>query len=271
MRQLGRVLGVPRCGLDRAPAVPAAAEALRQAVRRLAGPWPTYGYHRLTAMLRREGFRVHGPRVRRVMAALGIQGQTPARRVRTPDSGHGFPRDPNRVADRAGTRPDHVGVADSTSGRWRRDFVYLAVLRDVFTRCLRGWALRRALDHALTLQALERALRRHRPEVHHADPGVPYAATAYVERLLGLRTAIRRAAVGEPEEHGSAERLMRTITEEQGERSAYQDFADAHGPRGRFRDDGYQRQRIPSSLGYLTPEEFAQPWRAEPSALLVIP
>jgi transposase InsO family protein len=68
------------------------------------------------------------------------------------------------------------------------------------------------------------------------------------------------AAVGKPEENEFAERLMRTVREEEIDLSEYRDFADAYGQLGRFLDDVYNRKRIHSSLGYLTPAEFERQW-----------
>ena len=88
------------------------------------------------------------------------------------------------------TRPDQVWVADITYVRLREEFVYLAILMDVFTRLVRGWELGRGLDQGLTLAALRRAMRRgRRPEVHHSDQGVPYAA-AYTDLLAGRGVSI---------------------------------------------------------------------------------
>jgi len=133
---------------------------------------------------------------------------------------------------------------------------------DVFTRSIRGWQLSRSLDQGLTLAALERALVSTTPELHHSDQGVQYAATAYVDRLLELRVTPSMAAVGEPRENGFAERLMRTIKEEEVNLSEYRDFDDARRQIGRFLDDVYNVKRIHSSLGYLTPCEFEQQWRS---------
>jgi len=260
------LLGFPRSGLYRAAAPPAGDGELRAALVRLAGEWPTYGYRRLTALLRREGRTVNGKRVRRLMAALGIQGRRPVRRTRTTDSRHGFPRFPNLVEALTVRRPDHVWVGDITYVRLRRDFVYLAVLMDVFTRAVRGWHLGTSLDGALTLTALERALAQHRPEIHHSDQGVQYAAAEYVERLRGVGAAPSMAAVGEPRENGHAERLMRTIKEESVELSEYRDCDDARAQLGGFLDAVYNVKRIHSALGYLTPAEFEQRWRTEQAA-----
>src|SRR5262245_4525828 len=135
---------------------------------------------------------------------------------------------------------------------------------DVFTRRVRGWELGRSLDQGLTLAALRRATRRgRRPEVHHSDQGMQHAATAYAELLAERGEAISMAAVGKPEENGFAERLMRTIREEEIDLSEYRDFADAYGQLGPFLDDVSNRKRIHSALGYLTPDEFEQQWLRE--------
>jgi transposase InsO family protein len=271
VRLVCRATGWPRSSLYLGVAPDAGEAELRQALTRLAGAWPTYGYRRLTALLRREGRPVNAKRVRRVMAALGIAGKAVRRRVRTTDSAHGFPRYPNLAADRVASRPDEVWAADITYVRLRAEFVYLAVLMDVFTRRVRGWALSRSLGQSLTLGALDRALAGGAPAIHHSDQGVQYAATAYVERLTGRGVAISMAAVGVPEENGYAERLMRTIKEEEVALAEYRDYADARRQLGRFLDDVYNCKRIHSSLGYLTPLEFEQQWRRQQAAQTAVP
>jgi putative transposase len=227
----------------------------------MAARWPTYGYRRLARMLRREGWQVNEKRVRRVMHEMGLCGKAPVRKHRTTDSKHDFPRYPNLVAGLEVVRPDQVWVADITYVRLHEDFVYLAVLMDVFTRRIRGWELGRSLDQGLSLAALKRAMRRgRRPEIHHSDQGVQYAATAYTDLLASRGVAFSMAAVGKPEENGFAARLMRTIREKEIDLSEYRDFADAYGQLGRFLDDMDNRKRIHTSLGYLTPAEFERQW-----------
>jgi len=194
------------------------------------------------------------------MHELGIMEKAPERKPRTTDSGHAYPRFPNLVEDLKATRPEQVRVADITYIRLRKEFVYLSVIMDLYTRCIRGWHLGRSLEHELTLVALRMAFERGRPEIHHSDQGVQYAATAYVDMLKGREVKISMASVGEPEENGYAERLMRTIKEEEVDLSEYEDFGDAMKGLGKFLDDVYNRKRIHSSLGYLTPSEFEQQW-----------
>ncbi len=153
---------------------------------------------------------------------------------------------------------------------------------DVFTRSIRGWELGRSLDQQLSLSALRRALADHVPLIHHSDQGVQYpdpvlsglgAATAYTDLLrehdiqISIPTQFVQywvAAIGKAAENGYAERLMRTIKEEEVDLSDYQDFADAYAQIGRFTasserhwvEQVYLHKRIHSALGYLTPAEF---------------
>jgi putative transposase len=255
------VLELARSSYYHAP-VPAAADepSTRAALEQVAAEWPTYGYRRLTAQLAREGQPVNSKRVRRLMAEMGLQAQKPRKKTATTNSRHAFPRYANLVADLMVERPDQVWVGDITYIRLRAGFVYLAVLMDVLTRQLRGWELARSLDQALTLTALERALATGRPEIHHSDQGVQYAATAYVARLQAAGVQVSMAAVGHPEENPYAERLIRTIKDEEVYLADYQDFTEAYAQIGQFLDDVYNRKRIHSALGYLTPAEFAARW-----------
>ena len=246
---------------------------LRTHIERIAGQWPTYGYRRVTAQLRREGTGgVNGKRVRRLMSDLGLAGHAPKRRCRTTNSDHAYPRYPNLLPGREVSQPNAVWVADITYVRLAREFVYLAVLMDVYTRAIRGWELSRHLDQALTLAALERAVATgHVPGIHHSDQGVQYAASAYTGRLASLGAQISIAEQGEPRQNGYAERLMRTIKEEEVALTEYHDFTDAYAQIGRFLDDVYQHKRIHSALGYLTPAEFEAAHQTVSSPPLVIP
>lgn len=237
---------------------------VRTAIERLAGQYPTYGSRRIGAQLRREPDRlvVNRKRVQRLMRQMGLSGKPKQRVVRTTDSRHGYPRYPNLVKDLAIVEPNQVWVADITYVRLRDEEVYLAILMDVFTRSLRGWHLSRSLGQELPLTALNKALRQAKPKIHHSDQGGQYAAHAYVRRLHKAKAQISMAAVGKATENGYAERVIRTIKEEEIYLSDYLSFADAMPQIGHFIDVVYQHKRIHSALGYLTPAEFEAQWRA---------
>jgi putative transposase len=225
-------------------------QELRQAIAAVAGEWPRYGYRRITKQLQRQGWTLNHKRVERLMRELGLQAQRkPKRRIPTTDSSHPFPRYPNVVAHLEMVRPDQVWVCDITSIRLLEEFVYLAVLMDVFTRGIRGWRLGRSLDQSLTLRALEQALAQHTPEIHHSDQGVQYAATAYTDRLRAVGVQISMAEVGAAWQNGYAERLMRTIKEEEVDLSDYENYADAVRQVGRFLDEVYMLQQHSFFLG----------------------
>jgi transposase InsO family protein len=217
--------------------------------------FPTYGYRRVTEQLHREGYGANHKRVLRVMRVNDLLAVV-KRGVRTTQSNHRYGRYPNLVKGLEVVRPDEVWCADITYIRLRWQFVYLAIILDVFTRSLRGWHLGLTLSSDLALTALERALAQRKPEIHHSDQGVQYAALGYVERLQSVGAQVSMAAVGRPGENPYAERVIRTIKEEEVYLNEYENFADAYQRIGHFIEDVYQTKRIHSSLGYLTPVEF---------------
>jgi putative transposase len=228
-----------------------------------AGRYPTYGSRRLTHQLRRSPYhyRVNRKHIQRMMRKKDLLRPVKRRKCRTTNSEHPYPRYPNLVDGLEITHPEQVWVCDITYVRLGNGFVYLAAIMDVFTRSIRGWSLGQILDTSLTLAALRLAFTLCLPEIHHSDQGVQYAALEYVDLLKKYDVQISMATTGKPEENGYAERLMRTIKEEEVDLSEYNDFADARSQMGRFIEDVYMTKRIHSSLGYLTPVEFETAWR----------
>jgi putative transposase len=237
---------------------------LERDLKAVAGQYPRYGSRRLFQQLRRAPYHytIGRFRTRRLMREQHLLQKMKRKRCRTTNSEHPYPRYKNLVQELAIAHPDQVWVCDITYIRLFQEFIYLAVVMDVFTRSIRGWNLSRSLDAPLTLEALTQALEDHVPEIHHSDQGIQYAAQDYTSTLLARQVQISMAAQGEPRENGYAERLMRTIKEEEVDLSEYQNFADAFRQIGHFITDVYNTKRIHSSLGYLTPTEFEAAWRA---------
>jgi putative transposase len=239
------------------------AEQLAVDLEEEAGRYSKYGSRRLTRQLRRAPYYypVNRKRIQSLMRQKGLLRPQKRSKCRTTNSQHAFPRYSNLMMDLKVDHPEQVWVCDVTYIRLGNGFVYLAVIMDVFTRTIRGWNLSRSLDTELTLGALQRALRLCLPEIHHSDQGVQYAAQAYTDLLKQYGVQISMTNQGKPEENGYAERLMRTIKEEEVDLSEYSDFADAYQQIGRFLEDVYNTKRIHSALGYLTPLEFETAWQ----------
>jgi putative transposase len=252
-----RVLGLPRSSYYYHAQVKPEND-LKDAIQSVAGQFPTYGTRRIAHQLRRPPYRctVGRKRTQRLMRSMNLLRPVKRLRIRTTDSQHGFPRFPNLMDGLIISCPNQVWVADITYIRLKRSFIYLAVLMDVFTRAIRGWHLSRTLDQNLTLYALNQALVQNCPTMHHSDQGIHYAFKNYVQVLRTHKVQISMAGVGKPEENGYAERLMRTIKEEEVELAEYKDLDDAREQIGRFLEDVYMTKRIHSALNYVTPTEF---------------
>jgi putative transposase len=220
-----------------------------------------YGYRRVTKQLRREGWCVNHKRVRRVMREAGLLWRRKRRGVKTTDSKHRFAVAPNLVKGRPPTALNEVWVADLTYIRLGQEFVYLATVMDAFSRRVVGWCLSRHVEAELALTALERALEARQPLagwIHHSDQGVQYACGAYRERLERAGARASMAAKGTPQENGQAERLFRTLKEEEVYLQEYQTFEEAEASIGRFIEEVYNQKRLHSALGYRPPCEFEE-------------
>lgn len=236
---------------------------LQADMAQVVGQFTQYGTRRVAHQLRRAPYhyRINRKRAQRIMRQRHWLRPVRRKGYRTTDSDHAYVRYDNLVKDLAVTHPEQVWVSDVTYIRLGQGFVFLAILLDVFTRCIRGWQLSTACDTRLTLAALRMALADRVPLIHHSDQGGNYAAHAYIDELRKYRIQISMAAAGKAEENGYAERFMRTIKEEEVDLSDYRDFAEAQEQIGQFIEDVYNHKRIHSSLGYLTPVEFELAYR----------
>ena len=262
-----RVVGLSPSSYYRQAAPPQPGEEhLRQAIKDIAYAFPSYGSRRITAQLALAPYelRVGRNRVRELMAQMQLL-RKPKRGRSSTDSRHGYRRYPNLVKARPATRPDEIWAADITYIRLGCSYVYLAIVMDVFSRCIRGWQLSRSLGQELTLGALRQALQTGAvPRIHHSDQGGQYAAKAYVAQLQRLGAQISMAAAGKPGENGYVERVIRTIKEEEVYLSDYRSMAEARQQLGHFIEEVYQHKRIHSALGYMTPAQFEAAWWQNP-------
>jgi putative transposase len=214
-----RVLGWPRAGYYRAqqPATEADIE-LRSLIQQIALEWPSYGYRRITAELRRRGRQVNRKHVLRLLREDNLLILRKRRFVHTTNSDHRLPVYPNLVPELVITKRDQLWVSDITYIRLLREFIYLAVILDAFSRCVIGWALGRTLETELALAALRMALATRAVTaelVHHSDRGVQYASLDYTALLKerGIRISMSRR--GNAYDNAQAESFMKTLKYEE--------------------------------------------------------
>ena len=233
--------------------------ALRDAIQRIALEFPSYGWRRMAAELKRHGWAVNHKRVYRLMREDNLLCLRKRRFVVTTDSSHGLPVYPNLARRMTLTGLDQLWVADLTYIRLEWEFVYLAVILDAFSRRVIGWALDRTLEAELTLRALHMALKRRRPApglVHHSDRGVQYASHDYTQLLQERSLQISMSRKANPWDNAACESFIKTLKYEEVYRTEYRDLAEARASIGAFLEKVYNQKRLHSALGYLPPAEF---------------
>lgn len=234
---------------------------LRDQIQRIALAWPCYGYRRITAELHRQGLEANHKRVLRLMREDNLLCLRKGSFIRTTDSKHTLAVYPNLVPELTVTSINQLWVADITYIRLLREFIYLAVIIDAFSRRCIGWALEHHLEAELAITALRQALaNRHiKPGlVHHSDQGVQYASVAYTALLKeqGIRISMSRR--GNAYDNAKAESFIKTLKYEEVYLFEYETMAEARSRIGHFLEEVYNQKRLHSALGYVPPAEFEQ-------------
>ena len=273
VRHLCQVLGVSRAGYyawhrrqqqgpgPRAVADGALARTIAQVHR---ASQARYGSPRVHAELQATGVRCSRKRVARLMREQQLAGKRRRRfRVVTTDARHAEPVAPNhlarqfRVATIGG--PDRVWAADYTFLPTRQGFLYLAVVLDLYSRRVVGWAMRHTQDHGLVLDALAMALGQRQPRpglVHHSDRGRQYASTAYQQQLTawGLQASMSR--VGDCWDNAVVESFFATLKTELVAGTDWRTRDEARAALFEYLEVWYNRRRRHSTLDYRSPADF---------------
>jgi putative transposase len=233
---------------------------LRDEIQRIALEFPYYGWPRITAELGKRGWQANHKRVYRIMREDNLL--CLRRRkfvVATTNSNHTRPVYPNLARGMALTGINQLWVADITYIRLELEFVYLAVILDVFSRRVIGWALDRTLEDELTIAALQMAFDNRSPApglVHHSDRGVQYASGDYTDLLKHRQITISMSRKGNPYDNAFCESFMKTLKYDEVHRQEYRDLADAHTSIEHFIERVYNQKRLHSALGYIAPADF---------------
>ena len=248
MREICETLGFNRSSFYYQPREDPSEEVLRAEIEKLVGAYPRYGYRRITQLLLRQGYTVGTRRVARLMKTNNLLVSV-KRACQTTKSLQGEKPWRNRLENVEVSHQDQVWVADITYVRLKGRFVYVCLLMDVFTRMIRAWQLSQHLTQSLTLKPLEEALCRSVPEIHHSDQGVQYLSrVSYIETLQEHGVEISVAQRGRPWENGCAERLIRTLKEEEVDINDYQSITEVRDRIGHFITQVYHQNRPHSAL-----------------------
>ncbi len=219
-----------------------------------------YGSPRIHAELRAEGHRVSGKTVAAIMRAEGLVARPKKRFRATTDSKHDDPIAPNIVErDFVAAEKNETWVTDVTCIWTRTGWLFLAVMLDLFSRRVVGWATSATNDRHLALQALRAAITGRRPRaglVHHSDRGSPYASADYRDELARFGIVPSMSRKGDCWDNAVAESFFSTLkTELVGDR-IYASYDDADLAIAEYVDTFYNATRRHSHLGYVSPIEF---------------
>jgi putative transposase len=220
-----------------------------------------YGSPRVHAALRAEGVRAGRHRVARLMHQHGMAARRSRRgQPRTTDSRHALPIAPNLLERRfTAPAPNRVWLADLTYIRTGEGWLYLAAVLDLFSRRVVGWAMADHMRGELTLAALHMAIARQRPPpglIAHSDRGSQYAASGYRAALAGIGARASMSRKGNPLDNAPMESFFKTLKAELVDNADYDTSDEARRDVFAFMEVWYNRQRLHSALGYITPEQM---------------
>jgi len=236
-------------------------ERLLAAVKRVYGQNKgNYGSPRVTKQLHAEGIRCGKNRVARLMKANGLQATAKRKFKVTTDSRHDYPIAPNLLnRDFTAARPNQVWVTDITYIPTLEGWLYLAVVMDLYSRQIVGWAMDRTLTRELVIRALRQAIGRRKPPqglIHHSDRGCQYASLEYQSLLKEYGFLSSMSRKGDCYDNACIESFFHTLKVELIHRERYWTRVQARQSIFSYIEGYYNRVRLHSTLGYMSPYDY---------------
>ena len=220
----------------------------------------TYGSPRVTAALNRGGVACCVNTVTRIMREDGLAARIRRRFRVTTDSAHDLPTAPNRLDRRfARSRPNEAWVSDITFIATDEGWLYLATEMDLYSRRIVGWAMGDRLDAKLVIEALGMAITQRRPPaglLHHSDRGSQYASHAFRQLLASRGMICSMSRRGNAYDNAPMESFFGSFKRECVHPARYATRDQARTDAFEYIEVFYNRQRLHSGLGYLSPVEF---------------
>jgi putative transposase len=243
-----------------------------KAIKDIATSFPSYGYRRITAALKREDIVINHKKVYRIMAQNGILCSIRRSYKHTTNSNHAMAKYPNLVKNLTPVRLNQVWHADITYIRFGASFAYLACIIDGLSRKAVGYAIGKTLSPALTISALVDAVNKRGADnlIHHSDQGFQYCSSRYIEILKGNGILISMSDKANPYDNAKMESFFRTLKVEEVYMGEYNTYEDVLFSIPYFIEEVYNKKRLHSSLGYMPPEEFEDKFNKNKAHQLVL-
>lgn len=237
-------------------------EVLRRSIHRaFADSGARYGAPRVHRALAAEGEVTSRKRVARLMRHDGLVARRRRRFVHTTDSRHGFQVAPNLVARKfVPAEPNRIWATDLTYIPTEKGWLYLAVVLDLYSRKVVGWSMQPYSDRRLVLAALQMAIDARRPTpgtlMHHSDRGVQYACDDYRRALADAEITASMSRKGDCWDNAVVESFFSTLKQELVYRTTFVDHHAARAALFQYIESFYNRRRLHSALGYLSPADY---------------